>query len=51
MTNWNYGAGMQYALNGKDGLRFDYTRRDFLDRGPDNPHDLDTYSVAFVHKF
>jgi outer membrane immunogenic protein len=51
VASWNYGAGMQYALNGKDGLRFDYTRRDFQDRGPDNPHDLDTYSIAFVHKF
>jgi len=51
VANWNYGAGMQYALNGKDGLRFDYTRRDFQDKGPDNPKDIDTYSVAFVHKF
>jgi hypothetical protein len=51
VANWNYGAGLQYALNGKDGLRFDYTRRDFQDKGPDNPHDMDTYSIAFVHKF
>jgi hypothetical protein len=51
VANWNYGAGMQYALNGKDGLRFDYTRRDFQYKGPDNPKDMDTYSVAFVHKF
>ena len=51
VANWNYGAGLQYALNGKDGLRFDYTRRDFQDKGPDNPKDMDTYSVAFVHKF
>ena len=51
VANWNYGAGMQYALNGKDGVRFDYTRRDFQARGEDNPKDLDTYSVAYVHKF
>jgi opacity protein-like surface antigen len=51
VANWNYGAGVQYALNGKDGLRFDYTRRDFQYKGPDNPKDMDTYSVAFVHKF
>jgi len=51
VANWNYGAGMQYALNGKDGVRVDYTRRDFQARGTDNPHDMDTYSVAFVHKF
>lgn len=51
VANWNYGAGLQYALNGKDGLRFDYTRRDFQFKGPDNPKDMDTYSIAFVHKF
>lgn len=51
VANWNYGAGMQYALNGKDGVRFDYTRRDFQAVGADNPKDMDTYSVAFVHKF
>ena len=51
VANWNYGAGMQYALNGKDGVRLDYTRRDFQFKGADNPKDMDTYSVAFVHKF
>jgi len=51
VANWNYGAGLQYALNGKDGLRFDYTRRDFQFKGPDNPKDMDTYSIAFGHKF
>jgi opacity protein-like surface antigen len=51
VANWNYGAGLQYALNGKDGLRFDYTRRDFQYKGADNPKDMDTYSIAFVHKF
>jgi len=50
-TSWNYGAGLQYMMNGKDGLRFDYTRRDFQAKGPDNPHDTDTYSVSLVHKF
>lgn len=47
----NYGAGLQYAMNEKDGLRFDYTRRDFQYKGVDNPHDMDTYSISFVHKF
>ena len=51
VANWNYGAGAQYALNGKDGVRLDYTRRDFQFKGPDNPKDVNTYSVAFVHKF
>ncbi|MEI9890168.1 MAG: outer membrane beta-barrel protein [Caulobacteraceae bacterium] len=51
LASVNYGAGAQYMLNGKDGLRFDYTRRDFQYKGPDNPKDADTYSVSFVHKF
>lgn len=51
LASWNYGAGLQYALNGKDGIRFDYTRRDFQAPAPDNPHDIDTYSLSFVHKF
>jgi hypothetical protein len=51
LASWNYGAGAQYALNGKDGLRFDYTRRDFQAPGFDNPKDMDTYSVSIVHKF
>ena len=51
VANWNYGAGLQYTMNRKDGLRFDYTRRDFQYKGADNPKDMDTYSVAFVHKF
>lgn len=51
VVSWNYGAGLQYKLNGRDGLRFDYTRREFEDRGPDNPRDMDTYSIALVHKF
>jgi opacity protein-like surface antigen len=51
VVSWNYGAGLQYKLNGKDGIRFDYTRRDFQAPGSDNPHDMDTYSIALVHKF
>jgi opacity protein-like surface antigen len=51
VVSWNYGAGLQYKLNGRDGIRFDYTRRDFQAKGADNPHDMDTYSIALVHKF
>ena len=47
----NYGAGAQYMVTRKDGLRFDYTRRDFQFRDPTNPHDIDTYSVSYVRKF
>lgn len=51
VTSWNFGAGAEYMLTAKNGVRFDYTRRDFQDSAPDNPHSMDTYSVAFVHKF
>ena len=50
-TSWNYGAGAQYMFTKKDGLRFDYTRRDFQDSDPSNPRDIDTYSVSYVRKF
>jgi outer membrane immunogenic protein len=51
VASWNYGAGAQYMVTDKSGLRVDYTRRDFQAKGFDNPHDADTYSVSFVHKF
>lgn len=51
VVSWNYGAGAQYNLTRKDGIRFDYTRRDFQAKGVDNPKDTDTYSVSFVRKF
>ncbi len=51
VASWNYGAGAQYFLTAKDGLRFDYTRRDIQAKGFDNPHDMDTYSIAYVRKF
>jgi outer membrane immunogenic protein len=47
----NYGAGAQYALDTKNGVRFDYTRRDFQDSTPFAPKDVNTYSLAYVHKF
>ena len=50
-ASWNYGAGVQYALDGKNGVRFDYTRRDVQAVGFDNPKDFDTYSFSLVHRF
>ena len=47
----NYGAGFQYMMDGKNGLRFDYTRRDFQAAGVDNPQDVNTYAVSLVHRF
>jgi hypothetical protein len=47
----NYGAGAQYMFDGRNGVRFDYTRRDFQASGFDNPKDTNTYSVSFVRRF
>jgi len=45
----NFGAGAQYFLDAKDGIRIDYTRRDF--QASDAPRDTDTWAVAYVRKF
>ncbi len=46
----NFGAGAQYWLTGVDGVRADYTRRDYLG-GSDIPKGADVWSVAYVRKF
>jgi hypothetical protein len=38
-------------LTAKDGIRVDYTRRDFQATGFDNPKDADTYALSYVRKF
>ena len=47
--SFNYGAGGQYFFDDKNGLRADYTRRDF--QGSTAPRDMDTWSVGYVRKF
>jgi outer membrane immunogenic protein len=44
-----YGAGAQYFLDGKNGIRVDYTRRDFSE--PTAPKDMDTWTVGYVRRF
>ncbi len=44
----NYGAGGTYYLDGQNGLRADWTRRDFTD---DNGGKIDTYGVSYVRRF
>lgn len=51
VTSWNYGAGAQYMFNARNGLRFDYTRRDFQAPGFDNPVDVNTYAISYVRRF
>ncbi len=44
----NYGVGATYHLDGQNGLRADWTRRDFTD---DNGGKVDTYGVSYVRRF
>ena len=44
----NYGVGGAYALDARNGLRADWTRRDFTD---DNGGELDTYGLSYVRRF
>ncbi|MBL0946869.1 porin family protein [Brevundimonas sp.] len=44
--SWNYGVGAQYSFDGQNGIRGDWTRRDFQDGG-----DADVWSLNFVRKF
>ena len=46
--SWNYGVGANYYLDGKNGVRADWTRRDFTD---DNGGELDTYGLSYVRRF
>ena len=45
--SWNYGVGAHYTLDGQNGIRADWTRRDFRDDGGE----ADVWSLNFVRKF
>lgn len=44
----NYGVGANYYLDGQNGVRADYTRREFRGGGRDN---ADTYGLSYVRRF
>ncbi|HYC75628.1 MAG TPA: porin family protein [Brevundimonas sp.] len=44
----NYGVGANYFFDGRNGIRADWTRRDFQE---DNGGELDTYGVSYVRRF
>ncbi|MDP1778300.1 MAG: porin family protein [Brevundimonas sp.] len=44
----NYGVGANYFFDGRNGVRADWTRRDFTD---DNGGELDTYGLSYVRRF
>ncbi len=48
-TSVNYGVGAQYFLTANDGVRGDYTKRDYMHHGA--PYDADAWSLSYVRKF
>ncbi|WP_091739325.1 porin family protein [Phenylobacterium immobile] len=46
--SWNYGVGGQYRFDGVNGIRADFTRKDFT--GSNTGH-ADVYSVGYVRRF
>lgn len=45
--SWNYGVGANYFFDGLNGVRADYTRRDFQDDGGE----ADVWTVNYVRRF
>lgn len=45
--SWNYGVGANYFFDGQNGVRADWTRRDFEDDGGK----ADVYSLNYVRRF
>jgi hypothetical protein len=48
LDSWNYGVGGEYFFDGQNGVRVDYTRFNFQDRGL---QDANTWSVGYVRHF
>ncbi len=44
----NYGAGANYFFDAQNGVRGDWTRRDFTD---DNGGEVDVYSLNYIRRF
>lgn len=45
--SWNYGVGGNYYIDAQNGVRADWTRRDFTNDGGE----ADVYSVSYVRRF
>ena len=46
-SGWNYGVGGNYYIDAQNGVRADWTRRDFTNDGGE----ADVYSVSYVRRF
>ncbi|WP_242913813.1 porin family protein [Brevundimonas pishanensis] len=47
-TSWNYGAGANFYFDAENGVRGDWTRRDFTDS---DAGEVDVYSLSYVRRF
>lgn len=45
--SWNYGVGANYYFDGQNGIRGDWTRRDFTDDGGE----ADVWSLSYIRRF
>ncbi|WP_269716400.1 porin family protein [Caulobacter sp. NIBR2454] len=45
-TSWNYGLGVQYFLDGSNGVRLDYTHQNF-----DYDRNADVWSIGYTRRF
>jgi len=45
--SWNYGAGANYFVDGLNGVRADWTRRDYRD----DAGKADAYSLSYIRRF
>ncbi|HEV7229000.1 porin family protein [Brevundimonas sp.] len=45
--SWNYGVGANWSFDGRNGIRADWTRRDFTNDGGE----ADVWSLGYVRKF
>ena len=48
-NSWNVGAGAQYHVDGKNGVRADYTRQEYVGHGPTDHANV--WSVAYSRRF
>jgi outer membrane immunogenic protein len=48
LDSWNYGVGAEYFLDGKNGVRVDLTRSDFMGR---NLQIANTWSLGYIRRF
>lgn len=47
-ASWNYGAGANFFFDAQNGVRGDWTRRDFADS---DAGEVDVYSVSYIRRF